>query len=218
MSLADISPKEYNELERRKKFFLTKANRDVQDFYNKNPGLDYIPSSEHKLHAEFDAKNVDAEKTIRHIDSIYRIRKGGFKGHDDYMYFAETYTGHDHRGQRITKFGINGKHQRPLGEYQFDDLSGTSRCVGIADWETVYDIGFSAKELDDLVDKGQIDGRTQYYVGTDGGRLYGGFEYEDFRNLSFDDLVFIGKTGSRPDEKDKEIKSRANRNPSGLKE
>lgn len=221
LSLAQISPSESNELERRKKFYLSKANKDIQDFYNQNPGLDYVPSSEHKIHAQFDGNNVDGENTLRHIDSVYRIRKGGFKGRDESMYFTETYTGHDRRGQRISKFVVNGKHQKPLGQYQFDEISGENRCTGVEDWETVYDIAYNPKELDEFVDKGQIDDRTRYYVGTDGGRIYGGFEYEDFRTLGFDDLVFIGKTGSRPtpEEKDKELKSKANKNqPSGLKE
>jgi hypothetical protein len=220
MSLSQVSPQEANELERRKKFFLSKDNKYIREFYNNSPGLDYVPSAEVKAHAEFDGKNKDAENTKRHIDTIYRIRVGGFKGHDEKMYFTETYVGHDHRGQKISKFVVNGKQAKPLGRYEYDEISGTSRCIGIEEWETIYDYKFDPKQIADMLDDGIIDAKTKFAVGSEGGRLYGGFEYEDFISLPFDDLIFLGKTGSRPtqEEKTKEIKSKANRDPTGLKE
>jgi hypothetical protein len=187
--------------------FFKQAHEKIQQFYNNNPSLDYLPTSEEQVHAIFDQKNIDPESKI-HIEQIHRIRRGGLRREDESVYFYEKHSGHDHRGNEIEKFIVNGKYDIPVGQYQFNELTGQNSCVGIARHDRIYPITYNTKLLDDLVEKGQIDGTTTYYIETQGGRIYSGFEYEDFHNMSFDDLVTLGKTGNKPGEKEIEVKTK----------
>ena len=188
--------------------FFKQAHEKVQQFYNNNPNLDYIPPSEHQVHAIFDQKNVDGENTKVHIQQIHRVRKGSFRNTNEAVYFYEEYHGHDHRDNEIEKFVVNGKYNIPIGQYQFDELTGQTVCVGIARHETIYPIEYDPKLLDKLVEEGKIDAATTFYVETPGGRMYAGFEYEDFRNLTFDELVTLGKTGVKPGTPEIEVKGK----------
>jgi len=203
--------------------FFKQAHERKQKFYNDNQNLDYIPTAEEKVHAQFDAKNVDVDdqgnRTARvHITQVHRVRRGGFKNDNESVYFYEEHNGHDHRGNEIQKFVVNGKYDIPVGQFQFDELSGVNVCTGIARHDTIYPINYTPKLLYDLVEKGEIDGTTTYYVETVGGRQYSGFEYEDFRNMSFEDLVFLGKTGAHPEQQIQEVRSRDKKIASGTKE
>ena len=119
------------------------------------------------------------------------------------MFFAETHTGTDHRGNRIQKFQINGKYEMPLGQYQYDEKTGTNVCTGISDFETVYQIPFDSKSIEQMIDSGEIDERTQPHFHS-GGRVYGGIDLYDFINMSYDDLTALCRTGNRPEKKEKE--------------
>jgi hypothetical protein len=195
--------------------FFQQANEEIRKFYQESQ-LDYVPTAEHRAHAEFAAKSQN-RPIKRHIAQIHRVRAGGLKG-DENVYFKEVYSSKDHRGNKIEKSLVNGKYEKPVGLYQYDELRGDNICIGIADLETVYQIPFDIKNLDDMVENGEIDGTTQYYVETPGGRMYGGFEYEDFRTLPFEDLIHLGKTGFHPEEKQLEVKTKDKKIPTGLKE
>lgn len=179
--------------------FFNQANDEIRKFYNET-GLDYIPSAEHRTHAEFAAK-AQNRPIKRHIDQVHRVREGGLRGQEK-MYFLETHTSKDHRGNRISKFLVNGKFDNPIPTYQYDEITGQNMCTGIDGYETIYQMPFNLKVIDELVDSGEIDDRTQFAVETPNGRGYGGFSFDEFRNMSFDDLVYIGKTGMRPEERD----------------
>lgn len=202
--------------------FFKQAHKEIQKFYN-DSGLDYLPTAEHQTHAIFDRKNQDQDEngkklTRRHITQIHRVRKGGFRQDSEYVYFYEEHLAHDHRGNEIEKFVVNGKYDKPFGQFQYDEITGQNMCIGVARFETIYEIPFDTKMLDDAVDSGEIDGSTTYYVQTVNGREYSGFEYEDFRNLSFEDLIYVGKTGMRPEQRLIEAKTKDKRAPKGLEE
>lgn len=195
--------------------FFREAREEVQKFF-RDSTLDYVPTAEHRAYAEFSAMAQD-RPVKRHIDQIHRIRSGGLKDSEK-LYFCETHSSLDFRNNKITKYVVNGKFEKPIGQYQYDEITRRPVCIGIADFETVYQMKFDGKTLDDLIENGDIDGRTQYYVESEHGRMYGGFEYEDFRNMAFDELVHLGKTGFRPEDKSLELKSKDKKLPTGFKD
>ena len=177
--------------------FFRQAQKELQDFY-RNSTLEYFPTSEHRAHAEFDAKS-QGRTVKKHIDMIYRVKSGSLKG-DEKIYFHETHRSTDHRGNRISKFIINGKYDRPIGLYQYDELRGDNICIGIDGFETVYQYPFDTKILDELVNSDEIDGDTKYAVGQSNGRMYSGFDYETFRNMPYEGLILFGSTGHKPEQ------------------
>lgn len=186
----------YENIKEQHRAFFNQANENIRKFYTES-GLDYVPTAEHRTHAEFAAK-AQTRPVKRHIDQIHRIKVGGIRGKES-MFFSETHIGTDHRGNRIKKFLINGKYEMPIGQYQYDEKTGTNVCTGIADFETVYQIPFDAKVIEQLVDEGEIDDSTQFYLHS-GGRVYGGIGFEDFKTMQYDDLNSFCRTGTKPEE------------------
>ena len=129
--------------------FFRQAQEDLQKFY-RNSQLEYFPTAEHRAHAEFDAKS--AGRPIRkHVDKVFRVRTGSLKG-KEHVFFYETHIGTDHRGNRISKFVVNGKYDRPIGLYQYDELRGENVCIGIDSFETVHQYAFETKILDEMLE------------------------------------------------------------------
>ena len=185
--------------------FFKQAQKELQDFY-KNSQLEYFPSAEHRAHAEFDAKS-HGRPIKKHIDQAFRIKTGSLKG-KEYLYYYETHTGTDHRGNRISKFLVNGKYDKPIGLYQYDELRGENVCIGIDSFETTYQYPFETKSLDELVDSGEIDGTTRFILSTQTGRLYSVPDFDSFRNMPSDELEQYIRTGERPQKEQQERKQK----------
>jgi hypothetical protein len=169
----------------------------VEEFYNKT-GLDRLESPADWKDRWFAQATLNQEHKF-HISNIYRSSKEGYKSTEKMWWFEED-NSVDHRGNEVQNCYIKGKYEMPIGHYDFDEKSGENRCTGIARLETRYEIDFDPKKLDEFIDKGMIDGRTNFYLESIS-RTYGDIQFEDFRNMSYDDLLDYCKTGQRPDQK-----------------
>lgn len=175
-------------------------NPKIREFYRKN-NLDYVPTAEDRAHALFDQKlNGEAK---RHIGMMYKVKKGK----NEYIYWWECVNGEDVYGNRIQKRFIGGKYGNPIGSYVYDEKSRKRVCTGIASLETVYDIPFDVKILEKLEEDGIIDENTG--LGVDAGGIhYSVGTLDDFKKLSFDQLIGMGRTGLRPEQQEEVLKNR----------
>lgn len=173
------------------------AHPKVKEFYDKH-GLDYIKSAHDRKEEWFEATTKGHEHNI-HIQQIFRSRSGSLNA-KEFIYFYEEDNSLDFKGNEVQMFRIKGKYDMPKGEFKFDEKSGESKCTGIARHEIIYEIPFDKKQIEKWVSDGSIDSKTGFLLDS-GGRYYGEISYEDFINLSFDDLLYVCRTGLRPEQK-----------------
>lgn len=180
---------------------------EVKKFYDKH-GLDYIQSAHDRKETWFEATTKGHEHNI-HIPQIFRSRVGALNS-KEFIYFFEEDNSLDFKGNDIQMFRIRGKYDMPKGEFKFDEKSGESVCTGISKHETIYEIPFDKKQIEKWVNDGIIDGKTKFILDYSG-RLYGEIEYDDFVGLSFDDLLYVCRTGLRPEQKLSEVRKKADK-------
>jgi hypothetical protein len=166
---------------------------EVAEFYDKT-GLYYEPKAQDRDKILFDYMVKDREdKVVKRIGNFYRY-KGGSK-HQEYIYWYENWIGINHVGNRVYWGYTVGKVDIPYARYQWDENTHSSAPVDIDGYETKYSVLFNEKNMKEI--EHMIYDDTQYYA-KDGDRTYGGFTEEMFRDWSFDDLIYFGKTGMKP--------------------
>jgi hypothetical protein len=183
------NPEDYTDL---------KLHPEVRKFYN-NTGLEYELPAFHAAH-EVMARQAAGQPCTERIDAIYRVRAGSFSNESENIWYYLSVKSQDEYGNPVfAPPFVVGRYERPEGSYQYDIISKRKKVTGIDSTETTYDIPFSKERLDELAKSGLVDGKTRLYVDT-GDIKYNVATFEDFKNLSFEDLVHIGRTGLRPGE------------------
>lgn len=186
--------------ERLKQNVVAKSHPDIRDFYNKT-GLEYTLSASDRLAAFFDSTADPDNYTIK-VNTLYRIKKGA----KEYLWWYETHSSVNDLGNEISKFIIRGKHEKPIGSYVYDVGSSGRVCTGISRLDTEYDIEFSERLIDEMINKEQIDENTRFAIGSLD-RKYSVESSDDFKSMSFDDLLYWSKTGNKPEQKKQQKKN-----------
>src|ERR1700730_2541091 len=132
----------------------------VAEFHNQS-GLEYLLAASDRVEAFFHAETAGQPKKD-HVDQIYRVRTGSFGGQTEHTWYYVTTTSNDENGNKRTLFSTVGKYDMPIGNYQYDIISKTTKCIGIESFETMYVIPFSTDVIDELVKDGKIDGKTVF--------------------------------------------------------
>ena len=168
----------------------------VTEFYNKYNTLDHYEKAEDKRERDFRAKTDKSAHSYK-ITGMYRSKKGGFRSQEYLWYFRED-NSTDKHGNEIQLFEVIGKYDMPIATFQYDEAAQKSTAIGIARFDTVYEILWSPKVIDDLLEKEQVTGTTMFYLETPS-RTYGDIDFEDFKGMSYEELVGYCRTGDRPE-------------------
>lgn len=168
----------------------------VAEFYGRNPTIDYYEKAEDKRERDFRAKTDKSPHTFK-ITGMYRSKKGGFRSQEYLWYFRED-NSTDKHGNETQLFEVVGKYEMPIATFQYDEAAQQSTAIGIARFDTVYEMPWSPKLVDDLLEKEQITGTTLFYLETPS-RTYGDIDFEDFRSMTYEELVGYCRTGDRPE-------------------
>lgn len=123
------------------------------------------------------------------INSIYRIR---LPNGSEFLYYSEVLIGSDHVGNEKRFTHIVGRYEEPVFYYRYNPDTSAAEAVEITRHQTVYEIPWSKEKFDELT-KRLSDAPYFYVVGSS--RKYAVPTMEQFRDLSFDQLVELGKTG-----------------------
>jgi hypothetical protein len=122
------------------------------------------------------------------INSMYRIR---LPSGEEFLYYSEVLIGTDHVGNEKRFTQIVGRYEEPVFFYRYNPETNTQEAVEILRHKTVYEISWSKEKFDELTKK--LAESPNFYVVA--ARKYAVPTMEQFRDLTFDQLVELGKTG-----------------------
>src|SRR5947199_9646359 len=109
-----------------------KSNKpEIRKFYEEN-GLDYTPTAEDRLHADFD-RRTNGEQEIK-IHQILRSKKSSFKSKEN-LWWLEVINSKDRWQNPIQKRYVVGKWEKPIGQFIYDEHTQRSKCVGVLKFE-----------------------------------------------------------------------------------
>lgn len=152
---------------------------------------------------------ADPDSIEKQIPTIVRLRnvnkKGEFKGKKtEFLIWYENWRGTDKNGHIVAPVS-----DLPKGIDKGVDFSRKTGPDGETTYSVerdywVYTTPFSAEKLDQILAETNTDPESVQYI-VMGLRSWGGFSYDEFRDLSYEDLCERGRTGQvqRPVTKEK---------------
>lgn len=163
--------------------------KKVRDLY-KAKDADYFVSANEENELKFFKLAKQAGKPVkRKVTQIVRLKSGG----KDYVYYHETLTSKNNIGKKIDHSRVIGVYKRPEFEPVLTD-EGDTIAASTEDFETIYEIPFSVHFLEQEIEPYIVENPSLVIKSL--GRNYSGFSYEQFKTLSFDDLLTLGKYGT----------------------
>ena len=143
----------------------------------------------------FLAKVKIAKKPVTHkIIKVVRVRVKGKES----VYYHETLRSKDFLNNHIDHTRVVGKYEDPQFITYVDPKTNQPRPVEVQELETVYEFPWTPNIIDQWLSQEdfELDEGCGYIV-KDGGKVYGGYTYEQFCTESYDDLVTLGKFGTK---------------------
>jgi hypothetical protein len=175
---------------------------DVRQSWADN-GLEdeYFPTASENNEGNF-FKLAGNRPVKREINSVYRLKKGA----QEFIFYYEHLVSKNNLDNKIDHTRVIGKQTVPEFITQFDTEGNESKYVDSS--EVKYSIPFDKEYLKKEIEPILIENHNLYVIQYD--KKYGGFGFSDFLELSYDDLVKLGKYGTlNPEEiKKKPIKGR----------
>jgi len=129
---------------------------------------------------------------IREITQIYRIKTG--TGNKEYFFYNETLRSENKLGAPIHCSHIVGRYEDPTFRPTFNLDAGQVIGSDVDSVKTVYDLEWR-KDFTDKLEEQVIDNASFIVISTTR-RKYGGFDFEDFKNRTYDELIMLGKYGT----------------------
>jgi len=177
-------------------------HKDLLEYHNKHK-IQYVsPQGSYDeayndwyqlVRADHDISGAPKRPIYREVSQIIRLKSAG----QDYLLISETLTGFDHENTPQPFFHTYGRYEKPYFRtvYNYDlKRASTIRSGGN---DTIYFIKYDKSLIDTLYDCGPDDKDIELLVNV-GSKQYGGrgfFTYEEFRDLSLEELGRIGREG-----------------------
>ena len=160
---------------------------------------EYFPSASENNELNF-FRLASSRQIKREINSVYRLKKQG----QEFIFYHEHLVSKNNLGNKIDHTRVIGKQTVPEFITQFDAEGNESKYVDSS--EVKYSIPFDKEYLKKEIEPLLIENHNLYVIQYD--KKYGGFGFSEFLELSYDDLVKLGKFGTlNPEEiKNKPIK------------
>jgi hypothetical protein len=151
-------------------------------------------SVQDKVIQEF-RRATQGSDTKKRIDQVYRVKKGA----KDFIFYNVTEIGTDLPGNEQTCSYTVGYYDKPVFNQQYQ-RDGTVIATSIAKTERVYEIPFSRKNLQRILDSATIESEPVFTLIL-GSAKHGDFTKEEFLERHIDDLSEKVTTGRLPTEK-----------------
>jgi hypothetical protein len=157
--------------------------------YNAEALLPGVISANDENVKTFYLKQKTSGKPIRRtIDQIVRIKDKG----KEWFYYHQTLESQDALGNDLSVFMPSvGRYEKPTFEF-IHSPEGAKIPNGIKSKEMIYELEWPKQWNEEL--EQDLSEKVSLIVATNS-RKYGGFDFQDFKNRSFDQLVQIGKYG-----------------------
>lgn len=155
---------------------------------------DYASTND-KVVAEFKRK-TQGSTIERRIDQVYRVKRGN----RDYIVYNVTEIGSDLAGNEHTCARTEGFYDKPEFSRVYDNRSGEIVATNISKTIRVYEIPFSRRNLQKILDSGTAQESEPVFTLDAGSSKHGGFTAHDFMHRAWDDLYEKATTGKLPND------------------
>jgi hypothetical protein len=145
------------------------------------------------VRADHDLSGAAIRPITREISQIIRFKSSG----KEFLKYSETLWGLDHDNNPIPFFHTYGEYIKPNFKQVYNYETRTASTIRSGSVETVYFIEFNKDLIDQLYEAGPDNMDIELLVNV-GSKQYGGrgfYTYEEFRNLSIEELGKIGNAG-----------------------
>ena len=145
------------------------------------------------VRADHDLSGAPKRPMYREISQIIRVKNSG----NDYLLVSETITGFDHENNPIPFFHTTGQYLKPFFRTVYNYDLKRANTIRSGQNETVFFIKYDKDLIDTLYEAGPDDKDIELLVNV-GSKQYGGrgfFTYDEFRDLSLEELGRIGREG-----------------------
>lgn len=148
------------------------------------------------VRADHDISGAPIRPIYREIQQIIRFRSSG----KDKILISENLIGFDHENNPFPFFHTWGSYVKPYFRTVYNYDTKTANTIRSGQNEVVFFLDFSKELLDRFYEAGPDDTEIELLVNAGGreSKQYGGkgfFTYEEFRDLSIEDLARLGRTG-----------------------
>ena len=151
--------------------------------------------------AFFDQVAASKQPVKKEIVKLVRLKKAG----EEYFYWHEELTSRNYLKNKIHCYRVVGHYKMPEFNQIYNPKTGTPMVTEIESETDVYEFKWPSDwkpELEELISE------TVDLLVITTGRKYGGFNFQDFKDRSFDDLIMYGKYGTFNPAMIKEIQKR----------
>lgn len=145
------------------------------------------------VRADHDVSGAPIREIYREVTSIKRIKIGG----KEYVEIGEYLIGEDHQHVKQNFYHQYGSYLKPGFRTVYNYETKQASTILTGQNETIYFIPYTKKAIEDAYESGSesVDVELKVQVGP---RKYGGrgfFSFEEFRDLSIEELARMGATG-----------------------
>lgn len=145
------------------------------------------------VRADHDVSGAPKRPIYREISQIMRQKSSG----KEYLTYGESLIGFDHENNPIPFFHTYGTYIKPYFRTVYNYETRKASVIRSGQYEIVYFIEFSKDLLDQLYGAGPDNMDIELLV-TVGSMQYGGrgfYTYDEFRDLSLEELARMGREG-----------------------
>jgi len=134
------------------------------------------------------------EKVVTSMVRLKAIDLLGDKKRKEFLIWHESWTGVDKNDNPVPSVIFPKGVDKLARTAKYTDSEGKIKYKQIGIPAIIYTQEFSAKKVDEIINFTQTDAEVIQYS-LQGTRSFGGFTYEEFRNLTFEELNERGKKG-----------------------
>jgi hypothetical protein len=145
------------------------------------------------VRADHDISGAPKRPIYREISQIIRIKSSG----KEFLKYSETLWGYDHEQNPIPFFHTYGEYTKPAFKKVYNYETKTASTIRSGLVETVYFIEYNKNMIDELYAAGPDNMDIELLVNV-GSKQYGGrgfFTYDQFRDMTLEELGRIGNSG-----------------------
>jgi hypothetical protein len=177
----------------------------VKEKYDSHPEFDYFKTANDINEEGFFSLADVSKKPVKHfITKVVRTKLNG----QEHVYYHETLRSYDFLNNAIDHSRIVGKYDDPQFTSNIDPRTNKPRATQVSGFETMYEFPWTPNIVEQWAaqDNYQLDEHCSYVLKAD--RTYGGFTFEQFCTETYDDLVTLGKFGTKNPAQIKHIQTR----------
>jgi hypothetical protein len=151
--------------------------------------LQFLSAGDENIRIFMEKAKTSGKPVKREINSIYRLKQGN----KEYFTYHQKLSSEDSLGNYIECwFPGLGKWEKPSFSFITNPETGAKIADSIRSTEIIYELEWPKDWTSEL--ENDLSSKVDMIIDT-GNRKYGGYDWSQYKNSSFQDLITIGKYG-----------------------